>query len=83
MWDALSDVMITFNADDLSETVAYIVENNLLISSVLKELKYVSNVTILNEAKVKNYHLSYEDGQKHKITMENGNEYTCNLLVCL
>lgn len=73
--------MITFNNDDLNKVVAYIVENNLLLSAVGKELNGVKNVTVINEAKVKSYNLPLEKNGLVKVNLEDGSNFQCKLLV--
>lgn len=73
--------MITFEHDNLVETVAYIVENDLLLSAVTKVVKDIPNVTVVNEAKIKDYKLPKEFDNTVEVIMENGDSYTCNLLV--
>lgn len=73
--------MITFNSEDMSEIVAYIVENNLLLSSVLTELKELPSVTVINEAKIKNYFLSQSKDNLNVVQLENGKQFSCDLLV--
>lgn len=80
VWDALSEAMITFDNDDLLETVAYVVENDTLLGAVGKEV-VKTNVQVVNEAKVKSYVLPRDSGSFTKVNLENGNNYTCKLLV--
>ncbi|GLV36624.1 Coenzyme Q6 [Carabus blaptoides fortunei] len=81
VWDACSDAMITFEHDNLVEPVAYIVENDLLLSSVTEIVKEIPNVTVVNEAKIKDYKLANELDSTAEVFMENGDSYTCNLLL--
>lgn len=80
MWDAVSGAAITFTDDDCDD-VAYVVENNLLVLSVNDELKQASKVEVLNEAKIKSCLLPTGDKCKVGITLENGTEFSCDLLV--
>lgn len=74
--------MITFNNDDLLEAIAYVVENNLLITAVNKELKNISQVTVMDEAKVINFQIPTDDSNEPvKVELENGQKFTCSLLV--
>lgn len=75
--------MITFNHDELSKIVAYIVENDVLLAAVGKELEQLQNVTTINEAKIKGYQLSKKHEDTSTIDMEDGTTYTCNLLVSI
>lgn len=73
--------MITFNNDDFNKVVAYIVENDLLIAAVSKQLSAVDNVTVINEAKVKSYNLPLEKNGIVKVNLEDGSTFQCKLLV--
>lgn len=73
--------MITFNHDDLSEVLAYIVENDVLLASVEKELKQIQNVTVINEARIKSYGLPDEKQEITRVELENGTSFSCKLLV--
>uniref|UniRef100_A0A6P7GU95 Ubiquinone biosynthesis monooxygenase COQ6, mitochondrial-like n=1 Tax=Diabrotica virgifera virgifera TaxID=50390 RepID=A0A6P7GU95_DIAVI len=79
--DALSDASITFGEIKSSDDVSYIVENNLILHSAKKEIEN-TDVEILYESKVKNYQLPADvDDSQVNIFLENGNRYTCDLLV--
>ncbi|KAJ9596115.1 hypothetical protein L9F63_012699, partial [Diploptera punctata] len=81
VWEGCSDAVITFNYEDMVEDVAYIVENNVLISAVNKELeKLMPNVTVQYRAKIKGYQLPH-DNNDVRIDLENGSSYFCNLLI--
>lgn len=73
--------MITFNNEDRNKIVAYIVENDLLLSAVGKELRNVNNVTVINEAKAKSYDLPLEKNRNVQVNLENGSSFQCKLLV--
>lgn len=65
----------------MSEILAYIVENDVLLAAVGKELCNTKNVTVVNEAKIKSYRMPQETDEVVKVDMENGTTYTCRLLV--
>lgn len=73
--------MITFNNEDFNKIVAYIVENDLLIAAVGKQLNAIDNVTVINEAKVKSYDLPLEKNGIVKVHLEDGSTFQCKLLV--
>lgn len=79
VWDALSNAMIAFN-EDCIETTAYIVENDLLLAAVGKELQNLPNVSVIYGAKIKDYHLPLEN-ETSTVKLENGNSYNGTLLV--
>ncbi|PSN45979.1 Ubiquinone biosynthesis monooxygenase COQ6, partial [Blattella germanica] len=64
--------------------VAYIVENDVLLSAVNKQIELLAeNVTVLYQAKIKDYELPQNDRSLNNVNikMEDGSTYTCNLLV--
>lgn len=81
VWDALSNSTISFDHDDSSRKVAFIVENSLILHSLNIENKTLANLNILNEAKIKNCSLSIETNEDIKVELENGTLYTCELLL--
>lgn len=81
MWDALSEAMITFDNDNLIKHIAYILENDLLLSAVDKIVKEMSNVTVVHEAKIKDYNLANNAGDKTEVILNNDQKYHCSLLV--
>lgn len=81
VWDALSEAMITFEKENLSDTIAYIVENNLIIHAVTERVLDKKNVTFMHEAKVKEYKLPNLHENVAEVILDNGTSYTCNLLV--
>ncbi|XP_015439694.1 PREDICTED: ubiquinone biosynthesis monooxygenase COQ6, mitochondrial [Dufourea novaeangliae] len=81
VWDACSDAMIEFNEDHLSEEIAYIVENNLLLHAVNKQVAEKENVTIVYDSKVDNIKLPEVQGGDAKIQLQNGKRYKTKLLV--
>lgn len=84
VWDAVSDASITFGDEISNDDVSYIIENDLIIDSVNKELRNIQNLEVLYGTKVKTYDLP--DGhEKHSsaVHMENGKTYTCDLLVSI
>ena len=61
--------------------MAYIVENDVLLSAVNKEMEEATeNVTVVYQAKIKGYQLPQEN-TKVRVDLENGTSYFCNLLV--
>ncbi|CAH2045497.1 unnamed protein product, partial [Iphiclides podalirius] len=86
VWDACSDALISFSSSDvLDDDVAYIVENDLLLHAIDKELKSpnVKNVDIVYGAKISGYELPQKNDLKMEtiVNMNNGDAYTCQLLV--
>ncbi|XP_031825655.1 ubiquinone biosynthesis protein COQ6, mitochondrial [Nomia melanderi] len=81
VWDACSDAMIEFNEDHLSEEIAYIVENDLLLHAVNKQLAKKENVNIVYASKVENIKLPKTEGEAAKIQLQNGKKYKTKLLI--
>lgn len=79
--DALSDASICFGEETSSENVSYIIENNLLIYAVKKELERLKNVEVLYEEKIKEYHLPDAAESHVNLHLENGGQYSCDLLI--
>lgn len=81
VWDASSGAYINFNHDGFSMNVAYIVENDVVLYAVLKELDKNSNVSVQNETKIKSVSLRKNEQNVNLVTMNTGEMYSCDLLV--
>ncbi|KAJ4436623.1 hypothetical protein ANN_16754, partial [Periplaneta americana] len=83
VWEACSDAMITFSYDNMCDDVAYIVENDVLLAAVNKQVeKLTENLTVLYQAKIKGCQLPQHSGTNEvRVDLENGSSYFCNLLV--
>lgn len=80
VWDSCSEAIITFNsAEMLDDDVAYIVENDVLLHSINKELNN-TNVNIVYGARIQDYVLPKPDGDS-VVKMENSDAYSCKLLI--
>ncbi|XP_049596296.1 ubiquinone biosynthesis monooxygenase COQ6, mitochondrial [Syngnathus scovelli] len=56
VWDACSDALITFDKDNLEEVMAYIVENDVVVAALTKQLDSLSeNVQVKYRSKVIKY----------------------------
>jgi len=77
----LSDASISFGKPQHTDTVSYIVENDLLLAAVGDEAAQCDNLKVQYDAKVKDYQLPDFHGKVSRITLENGQQYTCELLV--
>lgn len=73
--------MITFNEDHLSEELAYIVENDLLLYAVDRQLAEKKSVKVINNAKIENVTLSNTLGVDSSVTLESGEQFNAKLLV--
>lgn len=81
VWDAISGESISFNHPNFSDNVACIVENDLMLEGMYRQLNDLPNVNIMNEAKI-DYCLLPKDGaEKSEVTLKSGEKFTCDLLV--
>ncbi|KAM8915444.1 ubiquinone biosynthesis monooxygenase COQ6, mitochondrial isoform 4-T6 [Spinachia spinachia] len=56
VWDACSDVLITFDKEDMQDEMAYIVENDIVVAALTKQLDDLSdNVEVKYRTKVVKY----------------------------
>lgn len=73
--------MIVFNEDYLTEEIAYIVENDLLLHAVNKQLKDKENVNVIYNSKVANIKLPKTLEENAEIQLQDGTKYKAKLLV--
>lgn len=73
--------MITFNEDYLSDEIAYIVENDLLLYAVNKQLEEKNSVRVIYNAKVENISLPETSGENAIVILQNGGNFGTKLLV--
>lgn len=73
--------MITFNEDYLYEELAYIVENDLLLHAVNKQLSQKENVTVIYDSKVADIKLPNTSMELATIQLQSGKCYKTRLLV--
>lgn len=81
VWDSCSDALITFNHDNFIGDIAYIVENDVLLHSILKELEPSTNITIRNDAKIEHILLERDGLPFGKVQLATGENFTAELLV--
>lgn len=81
VWDACSDAAITFGKTDLSENIGWIVENDLVQDSLMKELVQQKTVEVKYKTKVTNYRLPQNDGELVQVTLEDGSCLTTDLII--
>lgn len=73
--------MITFNEDHLSEELAYIVENDLLLHAINKQLSQKENVTVIHESKIIEVKLPKTSAEFASVQLQSGKRYAARLLV--
>lgn len=82
VWDASSDSIITFCEEDLSNPVAYIIENDLMLWALTKRLGSISNSEVRYGAKIKDYILPKSNAsQVPVVILENDEKLSCDLLI--
>lgn len=77
VWDSCSDALITFNHDNFMGDVAYIVENDVLMQSILNELEPFTNITIQNDAKIEQVLLERDGLPFGKVQLATGGKFYC------
>lgn len=73
--------MITFNREDFIEDVAYIVENDVLLHAVEKEIAKSTNVTIQNDSRIDRVRLSCDGHANNRVYLQSGEVLSADLLV--
>lgn len=81
VWDCRSDALITFNHDNFIGDVTYIVENDVLVHAILKELEPFSNISIRNGTKIDQVLLERDGLTFGKVQLNTGEEFSAELLV--
>jgi ubiquinone biosynthesis monooxygenase Coq6 len=81
VWDAISGEHINFNHQNFSESVACIVENDLMLEGMYKELENLLNIQIMNESRLENCRLPKDGADKSEVVLKSGEKFTCDLLV--
>ncbi|EFX69092.1 hypothetical protein DAPPUDRAFT_217996 [Daphnia pulex] len=81
VWDACSDAAVTFGKADLSEDIAWIVENDLVQDSLMKELDKIEQVEVQYKTKVTNYRLPKNADELVQVTLEDGSCLTTDLII--
>lgn len=81
VWDACSDAMIVFNEDYTTDEIAYIVENDLVLHAVNKQLSEKGNVDVIYNSKVEHIKLPKVPEENAEIQLQNGKRFKAKLLV--
>lgn len=81
VWDSCSDALITFNHDNFIGDVAYIVENDVLVHAILKELEPFTNITVRNDAKIEKVLLERDGFTFSRVQLSTGEDFSAELLV--
>ncbi|XP_008398435.1 ubiquinone biosynthesis monooxygenase COQ6, mitochondrial [Poecilia reticulata] len=87
VWDACSDALITFDKEDLLDEMAYIVENDIVVAAITRQLDAMpENVQVKYKSKVVKYtwpmpHHAAESIPWVKVTLANGETLQAKLLI--
>lgn len=83
IWDAASDATITFGKADLSENLAFIVENDLILDALTVEAETTlkDRIDIIYGSKITNYMLPETENITAQMTLDNGSQLTADLIV--
>lgn len=81
MWDACSDAATTFGKADLSEDIAWVVENDLVLDSIIRETDLQSQIEVKYKSKAVNYQLPENSEDPVEVTLEDGSCLTTDLIV--
>lgn len=81
VWESYSDALIAFEHDHPASSVAYIVENDVMLHAILKELESATNVTIKNAAKIDRVLLERDGAPHGTVQLQSGETFTADLLV--
>lgn len=67
--------------DHLADEIAYIVENDLVLHAVDKQLEEKEKINVIYSSKVENIKLPKMSGEDAEIQLQNGKKYRTKLLV--
>lgn len=82
IWDSGSDAHISFRPEnDLSNPLAYIVENDLILDAVYEQLKDMHNVIILNQSRVEKVILNEQNSHSPSVILKTGETFSSDLLI--
>ncbi|XP_059157238.1 ubiquinone biosynthesis monooxygenase COQ6, mitochondrial-like [Physella acuta] len=88
VWDSCSDSLITFNNEDMTDSLAYIVENDVILAAIMKALKAMKDrVEVRYETKAVSFsNISCENSTESRfpyveMTLNDGSTLKTKLLV--
>ncbi|XP_034051060.1 ubiquinone biosynthesis monooxygenase COQ6, mitochondrial [Thalassophryne amazonica] len=87
VWDACSDALITFDKENLQDEMAYIVENDVIVAALTKQLDSLSdNVHVKYRSKIVKYtwpmiHQVVDSIPWVQVTLANGETLQAKLLI--
>lgn len=81
VWDGISNERIDFKHTSFADNVACIVENDLILEALYRQLQTLNNVEIKNESRLESCTLPKDGAQTSEVTLKSGENYSCDLLV--
>lgn len=83
VWDADSDALIKFHHENFTDDVACIIENDLILNSMLNIIKDSPNILLKNSSKIMEIKLPQRDcvDESPEVTLIDGDKFTCDLLI--
>ncbi|XP_037551326.1 ubiquinone biosynthesis monooxygenase COQ6, mitochondrial isoform X2 [Nematolebias whitei] len=87
VWDACSDALITFDKEDLLDEMAYIVENDIVVAAITKQMDTLSDdVQVKYKSRVVKYtwpllHHTADSIPWVQVTLANGETHQTKLLI--
>lgn len=81
VWDACSDAHITFRHDNPDQAVAHIVENDVVLEAVYKQLENLPEVEVKNQSRLVTCNLPKSEDETPSVELKSGENLTCELLV--
>lgn len=81
VWESHSDAMITFNSNGSIKDLAYIVENDVLLFSILEKLEKCDNVEMKTGTKIDRISLQQDETMSNEVHLTTGEHFTAELLV--
>jgi 2-polyprenyl-6-methoxyphenol hydroxylase-like FAD-dependent oxidoreductase len=79
VWEASSDAVLSFTNPLMQTEVAHIVENDVLLDAVTRQLNQTSTPIRYN-CKIDSCDLNHEDNRP-RVKLQSGEQLSCNLLV--
>ncbi|CAO1429231.1 unnamed protein product [Diamesa tonsa] len=81
VWDGVSNERIDFQHTSLADSVACIVENDLILEALYRQLQTLNNIEIKNESRLESCILPKDGAQTSEVTLKSGENYSCDLLI--
>lgn len=81
VWDGVSGESINFNHPNFSDKVACIVENDLILEALYRQLGDLRNIQVKNESRLDSCKLPKDGVKTSEVTLKSGEQFSCDLLV--